>query len=157
MNNGLIFWTVNKINKTGQFKVSATLKIHEWKGAAPNLILKPTKRRLLPTLFKSKKNITILIIIRIDAKVCVRKYLTEPSLDILVFLTNIRGKKAKVFNSNPNHEIKSEGEDKIKKTLDMILISIRIKEGENHIRKEVLTYKWGMNPLALLSLPVSTC
>jgi len=54
----------------------------------------------------------------------------------LNFLVNRIGINARVFNSNPTHEMNMEW-DEITKILVTILQDIRKREGEKHIREEV--------------------
>ena len=78
----------------------------------------------------------------------------DASLVNLDFFNRRRGINARVLSSNPTQDRNKEGEEATKHILVKILKTIKNKEGESHIRKEVWTYKWGMNPLALFSLPV---
>lgn len=73
---------VKRINNEVQDIDSTIPGNHEWKGAAPNLISKLTKTNIWQTIeFGSKvapkRN-------KIDAKVCVKKYLIADSLDLLL-------------------------------------------------------------------------
>jgi len=137
------------MNSTSHWQHSATVISHLWKGAAPNLIANPTKIKVSPSsesktpILKSpptKKSK--------DAKVWVKKYLIEHSLENFLLNVSKIGIKAKVFNSNPSQEIKIEQDEKTKKTLRKILIENKKIEGVSHIWKGGETYQWGMSPLA---------
>lgn len=135
--SGLIFWIVSSVNKPPQLKTSDTLKSQVWKGAAPNLIPKLTTNKSLAKTLRPIKNKRALKIIKIEARVWVKKYLIEASLEIELFLPNRIGKNASVFNSSPIHEINKEGEEITRMILEKILKIINTKAGESHIRKEV--------------------
>lgn len=137
INKGLIFWTVNKINKRTQEQDSATVKSHLWKGAAPNLIDNPmnkNKTQISPKLAKLTNNPRIN---RIEARVWVKKYLIAASEVSFLFITKSKGMKAKVFNSKPTHLTNNEGEDKIIKILKTILKKNKSTEGDKNIGKKV--------------------
>jgi hypothetical protein len=119
---------VRRVNKGTQPIDSAIEISHLWKGAAPSFTLNPNKRVSDPNP---------LIRIKSEAKVWVRKYLIEASLESLDFFTSKIGMNAKVFNSNPIHAMNMEGDEITKKILVRILKDIRKIEGENHIREEV--------------------
>lgn len=152
--SGLTFCNVNKINKTPHPTPSATLKIHLWKGAAPNLILNPTRTKISPKKANPPKKHTPPRKTKIDANVWVKKYLIDPSLLNLDFCISIRGKNAIVFNSRPTHETKREGEETTKKILIKILINIRTTEGESNTREEVEPISGAWTQELWLSLPI---
>lgn len=143
---GLIFWIVNKINKEPQERDSTIPGSHEWKGAAPNLIMIPTKMNKL--LIVKSNGSTTPKRKKIEAKVWVRKYLIADSFEDLLFELRIKGINAKVFNSNPIHLNINEGEEVTIKILLIIHKKNKIIEGLINIGEKGNSYRWGMSPLA---------
>lgn len=128
---GIIFWKVKNINKDPQSIILTSLMTQLWNGAAPSLINNPTVKALL----KSNENFikTLLKRIIIEAKVWIRKYLIELSLDRLDLYRSKRGRKAKVFSSNPIQHNNKELKDMTIKILKKILNINKTRLGETPI------------------------
>lgn len=106
INKGLIFWIVRRTYNLHHDRGAATEGNQAWKGAAPNLILKDTIRRVTKKVFKYPPIKSAARINKIEASVWVKKYFRAASLVNLYFSLIIKGMNAKVFNSSPTQDIK---------------------------------------------------
>lgn len=137
INKGLIFWIVKRTNKTTQVEDSAIVKSQLWKGAAPNLIQSPKKTKRYIKKLASISPASNPTTNKIEARVCVKKYLTAASEENLFFLRTSKGIKANVFNSNPSHLTNKEEDDKIKNILVKILKINNTSDGDRNIGEKV--------------------
>lgn len=148
INNGLIFWIVNNINKDIQGIASTIPGSQEWKGAAPSLIIILVNRIMFICIkFKGRR---ILRRNKTEANVWVRKYLIADSLEDLLFIFKIKGIKANVFNSNPTHLNIKEGDARI---IIILLITHNVNkiiEGFKNIGKKEKFLSMGHEPISLI-------
>lgn len=135
---GFIFWIERRINKIGHIRRSTMLGSHEWNGAAPSLIIIVLKIMMSKIILLSSKESGTEIEIknRIEASVCLRKYLMAASLLSYFLGVRINGIKLRVFSSNAI-QVKNSDDEEI---IIIILVKILIKniniEGEKNIREK---------------------
>lgn len=106
---GAIFCHVNRIKLLNQFNPSITSGNQKWKGAAPIFVNNAELVIIIKYWFKLKKNdefMDIIIIINkinIEAKVWVKKYLIEASLEYIFLYIENKGIIEIILISNPIH------------------------------------------------------
>lgn len=106
---GAIFCHVNRIKLLNQFNPSITSGNQKWKGAAPIFVNNAELMIIIKYWFKLKKNdefMDIIIIINkinIEAKVWVKKYLIEASLEYIFLYIENKGIIEIILISNPIH------------------------------------------------------
>lgn len=108
---GLSFWIVKITNIEDQDRKGVSEGSQEWKGAAASLMRRDKENN------KIKFGKIILSNKKIEARVCVRKYLIAASLVEILDDERRSGIKAKVFNSKPIHLKGRDEEEKVRITL----------------------------------------